>query len=359
MPIVGAGLLGVRYYYRHKRETGMGIDDWILLPALVLIWGMGASLIAGVALHSVAYPTPRTFDPHNPESVLTTTNYNITVTSKVEYAFSLMQVLQLGCVKLSFLFFYRRIFIVSKRWTWFNIATLATIVLVVLWTLAFFLTELLECVAVGGSFSSYWGSAIDLTTKCVKTELKSYAYAVSDFITDAIVFLLPIPMVWSLHMTAERKLGVSLVFALGIVAVAASVVRMKFYIDAVHSGFDPTMDEDLTITSTLYWDLFESGVGFVAVCLPTLRPAFGKSASGSWLRSVRSVFSLRSLGSNGQRSTAAARHHGSESEVSIRSDTHSQLDDRSSTNKRSNEMFVLEDMERKITTRREAHESRV
>lgn len=85
-------------------------------------------------------------------------------------------------------------------------------------------------------------------------------------------------------------------------AVAASVVRMKYFLDVIRLGFDPNDDEDLAITRNLYWCMVESGLGLLAVCLPTLRSLFIPQNQG-WLTSVRSVFSL--LSQRSQRSQSS------------------------------------------------------
>ena len=82
---------------------------------------------------------------------------------QVEWAFQMMQVLALGCVKLSFLFFYRRIF-VNRSSSWFGKITAALIVIVVMWTVSFFFALLFAC---KGNWSAWWGSVLDLATKCV------------------------------------------------------------------------------------------------------------------------------------------------------------------------------------------------
>ncbi|KAL8671454.1 MAG: hypothetical protein Q9168_004042 [Polycauliona sp. 1 TL-2023] len=59
-------------------------------------------------------------------------------------------------------------------------------------------------------------------------------------------------------------------------------------------GFDPHADEDLSLTANLYWSMVESGLGLVAVCLPTFRALFGKSSLDAMVHRFRSTFSLRS-----------------------------------------------------------------
>lgn len=76
-------------------------------------------------------------------------------------------------------------------------------------------------------------------------------------------------------------------------AVAASVVRMKYFLDVISIGFDPFDDEDLAITRNLYWCMVESGLSLLAVCLPTMRSLFTARPPG-WATSVWSVFTSRS-----------------------------------------------------------------
>ena len=112
---------------------------------------------------------------------------------QVEWAFQMMQVLALGCVKLSFLFFYRRIF-VNRSSSWFGKIIAALIVIVVMWTVSFFFALLFAC---KGNWSAWWGSVLDLATKCVQTLQLELALVVSDFIVDVLIMIVPIPMVRS------------------------------------------------------------------------------------------------------------------------------------------------------------------
>lgn len=50
----------------------------------------------------------------------------------------------------------------------------------------------------------------------------------------------------------------------------------------------------VSLTSNLYWSMVESGIGLIAVCLPTYRLLFSQFSVQVLLDSVRSVFSLRS-----------------------------------------------------------------
>lgn len=111
-----------------------------------------------------------------------------------------MQVLGLCCVKLSFVFFYRRIFCVGGKLQPFNILTAVVNSIMFLWTIGFFFAFLFAC---KGNFVAWWTSQATLTSECVKTVKLEYAFAVLDFLIDVIVFSLPIPVVRTLSELAD------------------------------------------------------------------------------------------------------------------------------------------------------------
>lgn len=167
----------------------------------------------GVRLHALGYPTPITGDPNDPLLKVTETNSAITIISQVwsqssacdflvehidqvEWAFQMMQVLALGCVKLSFVFFYRRMF-VHPFSSWFDKATMAMIAIIIIWMTAFFFALLFAC---KGNWSAWWGSVSDLATNCVQILELGLVLVTSDFATDVIIMALPMPMVCSIHL---------------------------------------------------------------------------------------------------------------------------------------------------------------
>lgn len=48
----------------------------------------------------------------------------------------------------------------------------------------------------------------------------------------------------------------------------------------------------VSLTANLYWSMIESGLGLVAVCLPTFRALFGQVSLDAMTKSFRSAFSL-------------------------------------------------------------------
>lgn len=112
--------------------------------------------------------------------------------SKLEWAFFLMQILSMGFTKLSFIFFFRRIFLTGHR-SLFSIVSACILVVVVLWCLAFFFWFLLSC---GNKFATRWTTINTLHHNCQSDIQSDLALAISDFLTDVMILGLPIPMVW-------------------------------------------------------------------------------------------------------------------------------------------------------------------
>lgn len=102
-----------------------------------------------------------------------------------------MQILAMGFIKLSFVFFFRRIFVTGGS-NVFRIISMAVISIIVAWMTAFFFWFLFSC---GTNFSSRWTTVRTLHAHCPTDIESDLALAISDFLTDVFVLTLPIPMV--------------------------------------------------------------------------------------------------------------------------------------------------------------------
>lgn len=102
-----------------------------------------------------------------------------------------MQICALACVKLSFIFFYRRIFCTGNGKV-FSAITIAMIVIIIAWAVSFNIALLFIC---NGYFAAMWTSIQDLNAHCGNLLDWQLGYAISDFITDVMVLVLPMPRV--------------------------------------------------------------------------------------------------------------------------------------------------------------------
>ncbi|QSZ32401.1 hypothetical protein DSL72_001975 [Monilinia vaccinii-corymbosi] len=315
MPSLALIAVCLRFYVKVKKRT-VGLDDWLILVALVICCALGITLIVGSAEKALGQPTPLGDGPlgffHVINDAIVTTEKvcvydrkkqapKLLITPiKIKYAFNLLQMIAFGAVKLSVLFFYRRIF----RGTIFDIASWTMIGVVIIWTFGFFFTMMFECRT---EFWAFWSTLSDLLTHCLDDVKFQRVLSVSDVVSDILILLIPIPIVWQLNLSFERKLGVCGVFLMGSLAVAFGIVRLVVYDQRLGDAFAGSQGI-LLLSTWFYWSLIEMGMAIVAACLPTLRPLFGSLGTFSnFTEVIRSLFSMRSLSSHGSSRFSARR----------------------------------------------------
>lgn len=111
-----------------------------------------------------------------------------------------MQILALATIKLSILFFYRRIF----RGRAFDIASWVLIGVVGAWAVTFVIAILAAC---GTSIAANFQTLGALKEECVDTFDILIALAVSDVVVDLAVLFMPIPLVSSLNSSVKGTLN--------------------------------------------------------------------------------------------------------------------------------------------------------
>ena len=108
--------------------------------------------------------------------------------------------------KFAILLLYLRIFNISRTfryWTW------AVMFIVFGYLFSNFITLLFGCTPI----AKYWKP--DLPGHCIEVIKADYGYGSLNFITDLIMFVLPLPMVWRLQLSVKQKIGISIVFMAG------------------------------------------------------------------------------------------------------------------------------------------------
>lgn len=91
------------------------------------------------------------------------------------------------------LFFYRRIFVVEKHLANpRNLFFVIFIVLVTLWSIGYTFTIMFMC---KGRFRILFTDLIATMEYCINILLVGYSYAISGFVIDALIILVPLPFV--------------------------------------------------------------------------------------------------------------------------------------------------------------------
>ena len=74
-----------------------------------------------------------------------------------------------------------------------------------------FITLLFGCTPL----TKYWN--VDEPGHCISVIKSDYAYGAMNVASDAMIFILPLPMIWRLQLSVRDKIGITLVFMSGAV----------------------------------------------------------------------------------------------------------------------------------------------
>ena len=123
----------------------------------------------------------------------------IQYSSQIDGIVILLEKFTYSFIKLSVLFFYRRIFI----WRSFRVANSVLIAIITLWGLVFFLDEAIV----------EYDTHIDNAAESQKWSL--FWFAITDVLGDIAILILPYPCIRKLQMGRQAKVGLTIVFLLG------------------------------------------------------------------------------------------------------------------------------------------------
>ncbi|KAL1857598.1 hypothetical protein Daus18300_010238 [Diaporthe australafricana] len=183
------------------------------------------------------------------------------LTLKLILPFEALYGITLMFVKLAVLRFYNRIFAPSAWVTW---SVRVTSVAVVLWMVSVVLETFFLCQPLAFN----WDTTID--GACGDRNAVYVIAGVTNMVTDFMVLLLPVPCIWKLQMPIGQKVGLLLVFCMGILITAISIVRLQSLM--VISFEDPTY----TLPMGLLWTVLEPELAIINANLPLMRRFFAK-----------------------------------------------------------------------------------
>lgn len=310
LPVVGIIVVALRFWLRSYQKAKLGLDDYTILVALFFVIGMSICLIYGAAKHSLGYPTPQ-LPNATPETQLTEIVPAQTLVELLDWIIWLLMIPANGLIKLSAIFLYRRLFVVNKGTT-FDTITKVLIVICSLWTIAFWFATIFGC---GTHFTNPW-KPLMFIMEC-NTNMRLDGLMISDLITDAIVWLLPMPVVWRLKMQWSQKLYITGIFFLAAGSLVAAIIRLKVQLEISDGGYAAHTDVDLTLTILLYYSSLESGVALIAACLPTLHYLIARPPFRNAFSSVVSLLGINSLRSRGTSSSRAHDNTAPDTEILV------------------------------------------
>ncbi|KAH8698139.1 hypothetical protein GQ44DRAFT_787284 [Phaeosphaeriaceae sp. PMI808] len=132
--------------------------------------------------------------------------------------------------------------------------------------------------------AKYWDLSISYGSCIDHTKIFIFSGAMNTA-TDIIILILPVFILWNLHLPRRQKIGVILILMTGGFVLAVSIVRLKMIVNGVGNG-DVTWD----MTYSLVWWVVEMHIAIVCACLPAGKPFLRKH----FPQVIESIFSTSS-----------------------------------------------------------------
>jgi hypothetical protein len=189
------------------------IDDWFMLGGQIVFTVSCVFILLGVEAGLGRHNDAITDD----ESKVAALKWQALATATY--------ILDMMLIKLSIGLFLLR-FSVQRVYFWIIAISLA---IITIWSTVLFFWNMFQC----SPFEKQWDWRIQEGT-CVTAEQvvqAAYAISVMTILSDWLYALLPIPMVWTVHMTTQAKITVMVILGLGIFASIATLVRIRYLVD--------------------------------------------------------------------------------------------------------------------------------
>ncbi|SPO01426.1 related to integral membrane protein PTH11 [Cephalotrichum gorgonifer] len=263
-------IVGMRLWIR-ARARGMAADDW--MATLSLVFAIAYSVIC-IIQTKYGLGLPLALRPKANSVIFTRVNYSGRPIYQIGISF----------FKIALLISYLRLFEGTNQRMYRRVVW-GAIILIFLSHLGCTFALVFACTPVQKS----WNPGMD--GKCLAPGPSFTGYAVVTIVSDIIVALIPIPVLLKLNVSRSKKIGLIVIFLLGLFTTVGSVMRY-LSIDQIQNG-------DGNSTNLVLWGVIEFNVGNMVSSLPFLAPVF-----------LRKAKEYRSKKSRGYGSSGRSHGHG-------------------------------------------------
>ncbi|BCS24862.1 CFEM domain-containing protein [Aspergillus puulaauensis] len=227
-------------------DRRLALDDYILIFTLLLAAGISG---IGIELRNYGLGKDMWRIPFD----------DIRQILKLFFIEEEMYCVCIATIKISILCLYLNIF--PNRGV--RIATYIMLAISLVWAIVSFFVLLFSC----SPISYYWDMWDgEHTGKCMSHDKILVAHSVSNIVLDVLIVAIPMPTLATLHMPLEKRLGVCVMFAVGIVVTVISIFRL---VETV--GFNQTTNPTRDFVPVGIWSLLEFDVAIMCACMPAIR----------------------------------------------------------------------------------------
>lgn len=256
----------LRLLSRKVSKIHLWWDDAFIIIATVFAWATAAALFWAVSVGLLGIP-----DEALDIQAQTTLNHINLFAQNMYYCC-------IAFIKFSILTFYLRLFPISK----FRIATYALIGITAIWWVPVALISILGCTPI-----EYNWDRTQPGGHCIDARKFILANAIPNIVTDLIILLLPLPVIWHLQLHFKKKLAVSAILSLGIFVTMSSCIRLAYTIDTGHLYGD--------LGDLYLWSNIEPDIAIICACLPIMMPLIRLVRKRLSPESILPSFQLKAL----------------------------------------------------------------
>ncbi|OJJ82200.1 uncharacterized protein ASPGLDRAFT_59727 [Aspergillus glaucus CBS 516.65] len=194
---------------------------------------------------------------------------NITMAYKNFFAFILVYKALISLAKISVCLFLLRIFQSPIfRYTSYIIIAINSAI-----AITWILTDSFHCTPV---HLAWTGWAMEEQGTCIDFIASTFANGFVNIAVDMVMVIMPIYEVLKLNLSVQKKVGVAVMFAAGLVLTAIGIVRVVILAQNI-----PDINPTYQLEPLIHWSAIECQIAIICVCLPTSRALFAHILPGT------------------------------------------------------------------------------
>ncbi|KAI3396297.1 hypothetical protein diail_12319 [Diaporthe ilicicola] len=232
---------------------GWGIDDWLMLMAFsfsIALYGVHLWRIYDLGLGKDTWEVPFS---------------NITTILIAFFANEMLYIIHISATKLSVCFFFMRIFDASPVFRRFAYPVIGLNIFIMVF---FVFIVIFQCKPI---HLAWTGWAAEEPGHCLDIYKLVLGNGIINLFMDVVIIGLPIYETSKLQFSRTKKVGVSLMFAMGFALTVVGIVRCVFFW-RTRSSQNPT----IALMPLAYWSCIETMVAIMCACLPDSRFFFSR-----------------------------------------------------------------------------------
>ncbi|EWC47250.1 hypothetical protein DRE_03369 [Drechslerella stenobrocha 248] len=244
----------LRFVSRLASGTGIGVDDWLAAAAWAVSTAFATTSLLAANIGGVG------------QHIWLLTGEELSMGYMIGFYHQIGYGIAMFFLHITILSFYLRVIpgeVFERRLLYLFIA------FHIVYLPAYVAVSVVQCLPVRSGYDLYYRLRVGAGNRCIDPAKLVTGLTVITIVTDCMLFLLPLTVVWRLHLTTRKKVMVSGLFLVGATACVASGVRLPYLL-----RFYKSFDRSYTAMVVHALGHLEVALGLVCACLPMARQAF-------------------------------------------------------------------------------------